>query len=315
MADLQLMTARERQQILVDWNRTECPVPKHEGLFRLFEEQAERVPDAEAVRFWGESRTYRELNSEANRLAHFLRGRGAGCGAFVGICIPRSFEMVTALLAVLKSGAAFVPLDPGFPRERLDFMLQDSGVKLILAVSSLRNVFSGGTTELICIDESASAWAETRHDNPEPVTGPEDLAYILYTSGSTGTPKGVAIPHRVAINRLHTEHDPIGPDEAFCAKTTLNFVDSIWELFSAWTHGLCVTLIPEELLPDPARLVEFSRNRRQRGWCLFPPCSATCWSPNSAGRAIAEAPALDQQRRALSPDSAGSSRSCCRTES
>ena len=256
VADLQLMTARERQQILADWNRTECPIPKHEGLFRLFEQQAERVPDAEAVRFRGESRTYREVNSEANRLAHFLRGRGAGCGDFVGICIPRSFEMVTALLAVLKSGAAFVPLDPGFPRERLDFMLQDSGVKLILAVSSLRNVFSGGTTELICIDESAAAWAETRYDNPEPVTGPEDLAYILYTSGSTGTPKGVAIPHRVAINRLHTEHDPIGPDEAFCAKTTLNFVDSIWELFSAWTYGLRVTLVPEELLPDPARLVD-----------------------------------------------------------
>ena len=256
VTDLPLMTNRERQQSLIDWNRTEKPVPAFDGLHHLFEVQAGRVPDGVAVRFGGDVLTYADLNSRANRLAHYLRGRGVGRGSITGICVPRSLTMVTALLAVLKSGSAYVPLDPTYPRERLDFMLKDSGVKLVLTSSSLNRVFVGSAAEFVHLDQSTGAWDGESADDPEPCTGPEDLAYILYTSGSTGTPKGVAIPHRVSINRLHTEHDPIQPGEAFCSKTSLNFVDSLWELFSAWAHGACVTLIPDEALPDPALLVD-----------------------------------------------------------
>jgi len=202
VTDLPLMTNRERQQSLIDWNRTEKPVPAFDGLHHLFEVQAGRVPDGVAVRFGGDVLTYADLNSRANRLAHYLRGRGVGRGSITGICVPRSLTMVTALLAVLKSGSAYVPLDPTYPRERLDFMLKDSGVKLVLTLSSLNRVFAGSAAEFVHLDQSTGAWDGESADDPEPCTGPEDLAYILYTSGSTGTPKGVAIPHRVSINRL-----------------------------------------------------------------------------------------------------------------
>jgi amino acid adenylation domain-containing protein/non-ribosomal peptide synthase protein (TIGR01720 family) len=226
------------------------------GLHQLFEAQASQTPDAIAVRHREASLTYGELNTAANQLARHLRALGVQRESLVGIAIPRSIDTTIALLAVLKAGGAYVPLDPKYPRERLSFMLEDSGAQLVLTTLDLREMFLNGPAAVICLDDTTTPWLEEAAANLAVPMDPEDLAYILYTSGSTGTPKGVAVPHRVSINRVHTEHDPFQPGEAFCSKTSLSFVDSIWEMFSAWIHGSVVTLIPDEVLPDPERFVE-----------------------------------------------------------
>jgi amino acid adenylation domain-containing protein/non-ribosomal peptide synthase protein (TIGR01720 family) len=256
VGDLPMMTPRERHQVLVEWNHTTASVPPVSGLHQLFEAQACQTPDAIAVRYREASLTYGELNTAANQLAHHLRAIGVQRESLVGIAIPRSIDMTIALLAVLKAGGAYVPLDPKYPRDRLSFMLQDSGSCLVLTTLDLREMFLNGPAAVICLDDTTTPWLQEAADNLAVPMDPGDLAYILYTSGSTGTPKGVAVSHRVSINRLHTEHDPFQPGEAFCSKTSLSFVDSIWELFSAWIHGSVVTLIPDEVLPDPERFVE-----------------------------------------------------------
>lgn len=256
VGDLPMMTPRERHQVLVDWNHTAVPIPPVAGLHQLFEAQAGRTPEATAVCHQEASRTYGELNTAANQLARHLRALGVQRESLVGIAIPRSIDTTIALLAVLKAGGAYVPLDPKYPQERLAFMLEDSGARLVLTTLALREMFLNGPATVICLDDPATPWLQEGADNLDVAMDPEDLAYVLYTSGSTGTPKGLAVPHRVSINRLHTEHDPFQPGELFCSKTSLSFVDSIWEMFSAWIHGSVVTLIPDEVLPDPERFVE-----------------------------------------------------------
>lgn len=256
VGDLPMMSARELHQVLVEWNQTTTSVPPVSGLHQLFEAEASQTPDAIAVRHREASLTYGELNTAANQLARHLRVLGVQQESLVGIAIPRSIDTTIALLAVLKAGGAYVPLDPKYPRERLSFMLEDSGARLVLTTLDLRGMFLAGPAAVICLDDTTAPWSQESADNLAVPMDPEDLAYILYTSGSTGTPKGVAVPHRVSINRLFTEHDAFQPGEAFCSKTSLSFVDSIWEMFSAWIHGSVVTLIPDEVLPDPERFVE-----------------------------------------------------------
>ncbi len=256
VGDLALMREQERHRILVEWNRTDRPIPDTANLATVFEGSAARFPDSDAVISAGERLSYRDLNAAANRLAHHLRSTGISKGSLVGLSVPRSTDMAVALLAVLKSGAAYVPLDPRYPKERLRFMLEDSGARHVLTVSSFADTFAGIAADTLCLDDDADRpWELESPDNLAPVSEGDDLAYILYTSGSTGTPKGVAIPHSVSVNRLFTEHDPVQPGENFCAKTSLSFVDSIWELFSAWCHGAKVTLIADDDLLDPERLV------------------------------------------------------------
>ena len=144
--------------------------------------------------------TYGELNRRANRLAHWLQGRGVGPEVRVGICTERSSSMVVAVLAVLKAGGAYVPLDPGYPCERLRYMLSDSGTRLLLTQDSLLDRFSDWDGELARLDRLEDTLAEQDETNPDSGVGPENLAYVIYTSGSTGRPKGVLVPHRGVVN-------------------------------------------------------------------------------------------------------------------
>lgn len=256
LEDIPLMTDDESRRVVSEWNHATRPYPRELCLHQLFEAQTERTPDAVALVFHDRSFTYRELNEEANRLAHHLRSLGVGPDMPVGLSVHRSPMLPIGMLAIMKAGGAYVPLDPAYPATRLSFILQDSGADVLLTQESLLEHWAGVSAKAVCLDANRNEWANQNAANPANVTWPEHLAYILYTSGSTGQPKGVAIPHRVSVNRMHIEHDPLQEWEVLCAKTSPNFVDSIWEFFLAWRQGLATWLADDRQVKDPALLVD-----------------------------------------------------------
>jgi amino acid adenylation domain-containing protein len=201
---LPLLSDEERRLVTEEWNRTEAPYPAEWYIHERFEAQAERTPDAVAVVYEDRLWTYAELNARANRLAHHLRGLGVGPDVRVGICVERGFELVVAVFGVLKSGGAYLPLDPGYPQERLLDMVQDSAPVVLLTQEALAGRLAGLDMPLLPLDEDAAWWGEQPVTNPERAAlTPENLTYVIYTSGSTGRPKGVMMTHRGASNLLH----------------------------------------------------------------------------------------------------------------
>ena len=258
VARLPLLTPAERQQLLVDWNATEADYPSNARIHDLFEAQVAATPSAVALVSDLGLVTYAELNTQANRLAHYLLRLGVVPETKVGVYLPRSIGQAVAALAVLKAGAAYLPLDPTYPRERLDFMLRDSGAPIVLTASSLLSDPLGADTRFVCLDSDSEAIAVESAENPSVATGPDSLACILYTSGSTGLPKGVLTLHCGAVNRFAWmwEAYPFQPGEVCALTTTLSFVDSIWELFGPLLKGVPVTLISEDTVKDFSQLVE-----------------------------------------------------------
>ena len=199
---LPILTAVERQTMLVEWNNTRTDFPQV-CMHRLFEDQVLRTPDRLALVYEDRKLTFSALNQSANRLARALVELGVGPGVIVGIAIPRSIEMVVGLLAILKAGGAYAPLDPSYPRERLEFLVGDLQTPIVLC--SENSVLAGSlpfTSKVLPIDEWDRIMAPQSPENPDSEVQPNDLAYVLYTSGSTGQPKGVLIPHRALVNYL-----------------------------------------------------------------------------------------------------------------
>ncbi|WP_420126319.1 amino acid adenylation domain-containing protein, partial [Longimicrobium sp.] len=261
---LALLPAEERTQVLEAWNRTDAAYPSESCIHELFQAQAARTPDAEAVAFEGERLTYAELNARANRLAHHLRSLGVGPDARVAVCVERSAEMVVALLAVMKAGGAYVPLDPSYPAERLRYVLDDSAPAAVVTQRSLDGVqalFAG--VEVPVIDLEGAAWADQPATHPavEGLT-PAHLAYVIYTSGSTGRPKGVAVPHRGVVNLLSSMREIVGmePADRLLAVTTYAFDISVLEIFLPLLHGAATIVLPRERVADPAALAEAIRS-------------------------------------------------------
>lgn len=191
---LSLLTPTEARQLLVEWNDTDCPEPTATSIQPLFEAQVERTPESVALLHGEAQWTYSELNRRANRLAHRLRALGAGPGTMVGVFVERSPEAVAALLAILKAGSAYVPLDPAYPGERLAFMLADAQVPLLLTQERLAGRLPPTEARVICID-SVEALEQESEENPPQGATAESPAYVIYTSGSTGKPKGVVVSH------------------------------------------------------------------------------------------------------------------------
>ena len=195
------MTAAEREQVLVDWNDTAAEYPKDASLAKLVEEQVERAPNAVAVIFEESSSiTYRELNERANQLAHELRKHGAGPDQLIGMCLNRSIDMIVALLAIIKAGAAYVPIDPDLPSERLRYMIEDSGARLLVTERNLVQdvaAFAGRTILLEDGDRRTN-----RIENRNIPARPGDPGCLIYTSGSTGRPKGVQVGRKALVNTL-----------------------------------------------------------------------------------------------------------------
>ncbi|WP_342374022.1 non-ribosomal peptide synthase/polyketide synthase [Myxococcus stipitatus] len=237
--EVPMLTASERQQVLVDWNATALEFPRGECIHHLFEAQAQRTPDAPAVFFEGQQLSYRQLDERANQLAHYLRTLGVGPEVRVALCAERSLEMVIALFAILKAGGAYVPLDPAYPRERLAFMLEDCGAPVLLTQQRLASSLPAHSAAVVLLDGDVSVIA--RQPITPPVSGitAEHLAYVIYTSGSTGRPKGAMNPHAGVVNRLRWMPRALGLDgsDTVLQKTPFSFDVSVWEFFAPLMVG------------------------------------------------------------------------------
>ncbi|NEO46167.1 MAG: amino acid adenylation domain-containing protein, partial [Moorea sp. SIO4A3] len=220
---LPLLSQEERHQLLVEWNDTASAYPKEKCIHQLFEEQVEKTPDAIAVVFEQEQLTYHQLNQRANQLAHHLQNLGVGPEVLVGICVERSVQMVVGLLGILKSGGAYVPLDPNYPPERLSYMLEDSGVKVLLTQQSLLESLPSHTAQMVCFDSDWDAIEQYSGENLDVGVHSNNLAYVIYTSGSTGQPKGVQIQHKALVNFIESMQQKPGLEstDIFLSVTTL----------------------------------------------------------------------------------------------
>jgi amino acid adenylation domain-containing protein len=256
---LDLLPESERALVLRGWNATEADYARDGTVHALFEAQADRTPDATAViPRDGEPLSYAALESRANRLAHHLVGLGVRPDDRVGLCLERGPEMMAAVLGILKAGAAYVPLDPAYPAERLAYMLENSAARVLLTQSSLADALPASGATVLRVDADGAEIGRASADRPRVAVSADHLSYVIYTSGSTGRPKGVALHHRPLANLLAwQEGDWRGPAAAVTLQfTTISFDVSFHEMFSAWMSGGCVVLIDEALRYDPAGLLD-----------------------------------------------------------
>ena len=265
-SDVPMLTDAEREQLLEDFNDTAVDYGLDQCLHQLFEAQVERTPERTALVYENRQLSYRELNTQANRLAHYLRDIGVGPDVPVGICAQRSVEMVVGLYAILKAGGAYVPLDPEYPPERLGFMLEDARVPVILVQKQLIGLLPENDARLVCLDEPlpVADGVEQQKQNIDAdenlpcLSTPDHLAYIIFTSGSTGRPKGVMNSHRAICNRLLWMQDEYGLDgsDAVLQKTPYSFDVSVWEFFWPLLSGARLVVARPEGHKDSAYLID-----------------------------------------------------------
>ncbi|HEU0076142.1 MAG TPA: amino acid adenylation domain-containing protein, partial [Longimicrobiaceae bacterium] len=258
------LSARERERLLEELNSTSAKFPSGSGVHELFEAQAARTPRRTAVTAAGGSLTYAELDARAAGIAALLRAGGVGPEDRVGICLPRSPEMVAAVLGVLKAGGAYLPLDPAYPPDRLRWMLEDSGARVVLASGETAPRLPEFTGEIVDVDGlvpgDADALSHSRTFALSHSPSPDNLAYVIYTSGSTGTPKGVMVPHRGVVNYLHwaAEAYGAGEGEGSPVHSSLSFDLTVTSLLAPLVSGGRVVLVPESA--DVAGLAETLRS-------------------------------------------------------
>ncbi len=251
---LEILAPAERRRLLADWNATAAPMPAETTLHALFEARVARSPEAIAVVQGETALDYATLDAQATRIAAHLRAHGAGPGRMVGLYLERTPRMLAALLGVLKAGAAYVPLDPGFPAERIGYMLEDAAAPVVLTERSIAAQLPPGAHVALDVDDLLAA------DAPAVATGDaadaEAPAYVIFTSGSTGRPKGVRIPHRAAVNFLASmAREPgLNADDRLCAITTLSFDIALLELMLPLTVGARVVLADRATAADGTAL-------------------------------------------------------------
>jgi len=248
---LPLLTEAERHQLLEKWNDTDTDFARDKCIHEMFEEQARKTPQAIALVYQDQKLTFGELDQKADQLAHKLRLLGVGPDVCVGICMLRSLEMVIALYAVHKAGGAYLPMDPGYPVERLAFMLEDAQVPLLLTQQALARQAPHGKVKVLCVDDLPNTdGARASHSdtvNLAPKATPENLAYVIYTSGSTGKPKGVMVRHRNVVNLFTGMDLAIGREPGtWLALTSISFDISVVELFWTLTRGFKVVIQEDE---------------------------------------------------------------------
>ncbi|MDO0928858.1 amino acid adenylation domain-containing protein [Streptomyces sp. TG1A-8] len=259
LSALEMLTADERQEVLADWNGADADAPDALTVHRLFEERAAQRPDSPAVTCGTDHLTYRELDARAEWIAGRLRERGAGPGTLVAVCLDRGTDMVSALLGILKSGAAYVPLDPAYPTDRLAHMVRDCGAPLIVTQSAHTGRLPAGTPCLLL----EGSWPADLPAGPPggcvPRPGPDDLAYVIYTSGSTGRPKGVQITHGALRARMRETRRQLGltHEDRVLQFASIAFDSSVGQLFAPLTSGASLVLRDEAW--DPGRLAQALR--------------------------------------------------------
>ncbi|HEY0367728.1 MAG TPA: amino acid adenylation domain-containing protein [Pyrinomonadaceae bacterium] len=252
------MTNAERRQLLVEWNNTDKDFGPFENLQEKFERQVAQNPDARAVLFKNQQLTFAELNARANKLAHYLRKAGVDAEAPVAVFMERSIDMIVGLLGVLKAGGAWVPLDVSYPKERIAYVLDDSKARVVLTHEQWRAALPESDFLLVSLD---SDWEQIQNEssaNPVTTATAGSAAYVIYTSGSTGRPKGVVGLHGATVNRLEWMYRryPFAPGEVCCQKTSLSFVDSIWEIFGPLLSGVPLVIFAEDVVKDVERFID-----------------------------------------------------------
>ncbi len=261
---LPLLTAAERQKLLVDWNQIDSGHPPDACLHELFEAQVHRAPDSIAVVYEEHELTYRELNVRANRLAHHLIGMGVGPETLVGLCVDRSLDMIVGLMGILKAGGAYVPLDPEYPVARLNQMLADAAPHVVLTTAGLRDCLPQSTSALV-LDAPQTLVALERCPTHNPTAEerkarlePDHPAYVIYTSGSTGTPKGVVVTHRNVVRLFSTTRHwfNFGAHDVWTLFHSITFDFSVWELWGALIHGGLLVVVSRMTARSPEELLE-----------------------------------------------------------
>ncbi|TFG74427.1 MAG: amino acid adenylation domain-containing protein, partial [Flavobacteriales bacterium] len=259
VTDLRTPTLSEpdRHKILVEWNATQADYPNEKCVHQLFEDQAKKTPDTIAVFFEDQQLTYIELNQKANQLAHYLQKLGVKPEMLVGICVERSVEMMIGLLGILKAGAAYVPIDPTYPPERVAMMLNDAEVAVVVAQQHGQASLPPHSGQVVWIDTDWPRIQQNPTTPPHVHLAPDNLAYMIYTSGSTGTPKGVQIPHRAFLNFLKdmAREPGLAPSDRLLAVTSLSFDIAGLELLLPVLVGGQVVLAGREMVMDGAQLV------------------------------------------------------------
>jgi amino acid adenylation domain-containing protein len=256
VAALPLLTEAERRTIFHQWSAPTAAFPLDRGVHELFEEQVDRTPDAPAVVFGGMTLSYYRLDQQASRLAGQLRAMGVGRGALVGLCVERSLDVAVGVLGILKTGAAYVPLDPEYPAPRLAWILKDTAASVVVTRSRLAGFLPAHPAGTLLLD--------ALHDEGAADSGrvsvtvdPADLAYVIYTSGSTGRPKGVCLPHVALTNLIEWHYATMLRGAKTLQFASIGFDASFHEMFAAWRSGGVVHLVPDPVRRDVVRLGEF----------------------------------------------------------
>ncbi|MBD2063918.1 non-ribosomal peptide synthetase [Funiculus sociatus GB2-A5] len=263
ISNLPLLSQGELHKLLIECNKTQADYPQNKCIYQLFEKQAEQNPDAIAVIFEDAQLTYQDLNIRSNQLAHHLQKMGVGSEVLVGICVERSIDMIVGLLGILKAGGAYVPLDSNYPRDRLNFMLDDSQVSILLTQEKLVDNFCNFPNPVVYLDKDWQTIAQESEENPHSDVTSNNLAYVIYTSGSTGKPKGVAVTHK-AVNRLvcNTNYIKFSPDDKIAQASNTSFDAATFEIWGALLNGAQLVGISRDVTLSPH---EFSLQLRQKG--------------------------------------------------
>jgi len=261
LKEIEIITEEEKKQILEDFNSTYTEYPKNKTIQELFEEQVEKTPDNIAVIYENQQLTYRELNRRANQLARVLRKKGVVPDSIVGIKVDRSLEMIVGIMGILKAGGAYLPIDPDYPEDRIKFILEDSGAKLLISQTyQIREVYKG--SEIININDKETYALDS--SNLEILNRPTNLAYIIYTSGSTGKPKGVMISNYSVINFINSQKKEFGIDEneRILQFSTISFDASVEQIFVSLLSGAVLILVSKQRLLDITEFQSYIEEKR-----------------------------------------------------
>ena len=261
LCEIDLLSEQEKKQILEEFNDTKADYPKDKTIYELFEEQVEKTPDNIAVVSEDKKLTYRELNEKSNSIAKVLREKGVKADSIAGIMVERSLEMMIGIMGILKAGGAYLPIDPTYPKERIEYMLKDSGSKILLSQNTLvENVEYDG----IVIDLYNNELYKNNSNNLDKINTSNNLAYVIYTSGTTGNPKGAMIEHSALVNRLLWMQNKylLNEKDAILQKTTYTFDVSVWELLWWSLVGAKVCMLSPNDEKDPAKIIDaINRNK------------------------------------------------------
>ena len=260
---LPLLSEEERRQALIEWNATRTNYLGQSCVHQLFEQQAQQKPDATAVVFHDERLSYRQLNERANQLAHHLKKLGVGPEVRVGICVERSVEMIIGLLGILKAGGVYVPLDPEYPRERLEFMMADAEISVLLTEQHLADLLPAEDRPVFLLDVDWPSLTDESTESPVNETTPDNLAYVIYTSGSTGGPKGVEITHRAIVRLVNrTDYVQLATDDRVAQLSNSSFDAATFELWGALLNGATLVGMIKDVALTPQKFADEIRDRK-----------------------------------------------------